>query len=196
MKYCVRCNISDFDAPIHKHHKNGNHYDNSIENIILLCANCHMTLHWKRWKLSDIGLEDIKILDYRLYYPDKIPKKLHMLREMNEMKINIQALLVGIEYYHRYINFTLNIERNRNLEYYDAIMKGKFPYEVRHKFMQIDHKYQISWIDIRKNLDDLYSNYKKSCVGDVYDKIKLLEQINYEKPSDSEIVEKMKGLRE
>jgi hypothetical protein len=27
--------------PLELHHKNGNHYDNSLENLQILCPNCH-----------------------------------------------------------------------------------------------------------------------------------------------------------
>jgi hypothetical protein len=65
IKFCIRCGLEDGPlATIHEHHKNGNHRDNRPENKIFLCANCHMTLHWKRWKLSDIGLLDVEIIRY------------------------------------------------------------------------------------------------------------------------------------
>ena len=61
-KVCARCKIEDGPfASIHEHHKNGIHEDNRPENKMDLCANCHATLHWKRWKLSDIGMEDVVI---------------------------------------------------------------------------------------------------------------------------------------
>jgi hypothetical protein len=65
MKECKRCRITSNDAPIHEHHIDGNHTNDSPENKICLCANCHMTLHWKRWKLSDIGMLDVEIKTHR-----------------------------------------------------------------------------------------------------------------------------------
>lgn len=62
MKTCARCGIEDGQfASIHEHHINGDHKDNRPENKMFLCANCHMTLHWRRWKLSDIGLPDVEL---------------------------------------------------------------------------------------------------------------------------------------
>jgi len=91
-KFCKRCGLEDGpNAAIHEHHLNGNHNDNLLENKIFLCANCHMTLHWKRWKLSDIGLPDIEIKRrypslteriYRIPYPNKG----ELLDELKEIK--------------------------------------------------------------------------------------------------------------
>lgn len=41
---CELCGIStwyEVKIPLELHHKNGNHYDNSFENLIILCPNCH-----------------------------------------------------------------------------------------------------------------------------------------------------------
>lgn len=41
---CYNCNNSkwlDKEIPLELHHKNGNNQDNSLENLILLCPNCH-----------------------------------------------------------------------------------------------------------------------------------------------------------
>ena len=43
-KECFNCHLSkwlDQDIPIELDHINGNHQDNSLENIRLLCPNCH-----------------------------------------------------------------------------------------------------------------------------------------------------------
>jgi len=41
---CVKCNLTkwlDSDIPLELHHINGDRFDNRIENIQLLCPNCH-----------------------------------------------------------------------------------------------------------------------------------------------------------
>ena len=42
------CSTCKSDKEICVHHKNGNHYDNSPENLELLCRKCHMSLHRKQ----------------------------------------------------------------------------------------------------------------------------------------------------
>ena len=41
---CEKCGVSVWngvDLPLELHHKNGNHLDNSFENLEILCPNCH-----------------------------------------------------------------------------------------------------------------------------------------------------------
>lgn len=41
---CEQCGISEWlgaKLVLELHHKNGNHYDNSLDNLIILCPNCH-----------------------------------------------------------------------------------------------------------------------------------------------------------
>lgn len=35
----------DKPIPLELHHKNGNHYDNSLDNLEILCSNCHSAKH-------------------------------------------------------------------------------------------------------------------------------------------------------
>lgn len=41
---CEICGLSVWQEkilPLELHHKNGNHYDNSLDNLMILCPNCH-----------------------------------------------------------------------------------------------------------------------------------------------------------
>ena len=41
---CENCGLSDWlnqPIPLELHHKDGNHYNNSLDNFQLLCPNCH-----------------------------------------------------------------------------------------------------------------------------------------------------------
>ena len=43
-KKCELCGISqwlDYDLPLELHHKNGDHQDNDLDNLMILCPNCH-----------------------------------------------------------------------------------------------------------------------------------------------------------
>ena len=43
---CNRCDYSENIAAIVVHHRNHNRKDNSLENLEVLCANCHAIEHW------------------------------------------------------------------------------------------------------------------------------------------------------
>lgn len=41
---CEICGLSEWQGkpmPLELHHKNGNHQDNSEDNVMILCPNCH-----------------------------------------------------------------------------------------------------------------------------------------------------------
>lgn len=45
---CERCGNDTWmgeQIPLELHHLNGNHYDNNLENLQILCPNCHMQVH-------------------------------------------------------------------------------------------------------------------------------------------------------
>lgn len=43
--FCLRCGYKEFECGIDIHHKDGNSCNNSIENLIPLCAPCHRAYH-------------------------------------------------------------------------------------------------------------------------------------------------------
>lgn len=45
---CEKCKREEYEGekiPLELHHINGNHYDNRLENLMLVCPNCHSILH-------------------------------------------------------------------------------------------------------------------------------------------------------
>lgn len=45
---CECCGLSEWlgkSIPLELHHKDFNHYNNSLDNLQVLCANCHMQAH-------------------------------------------------------------------------------------------------------------------------------------------------------
>ena len=57
---CEKCNISEWcgmDIVLELHHINGDHTDNRLENLIILCPNCHSQTSNFRGKNSSLDLE-------------------------------------------------------------------------------------------------------------------------------------------
>lgn len=58
------CGITDWHGkflPLELHHINGNHFDNRLENLILLCPNCHAQIHgYNKPKEKNINKPKIK----------------------------------------------------------------------------------------------------------------------------------------
>lgn len=55
--YCKRCGYNEFKCCLQVHHMDKDKTNNDTSNLILLCINCHRSLHYNRWKLEDIGIE-------------------------------------------------------------------------------------------------------------------------------------------
>ena len=52
---CERCNLSEWmgqPIPLELHHIDFNHYNNSLDNLQILCSNCHMQVHGYNNNLS------------------------------------------------------------------------------------------------------------------------------------------------
>jgi hypothetical protein len=53
---CARCVYTEFQEMLHVHHIDENKSNNDNSNLLIVCGNCHLSLHLGLWKLSDIGL--------------------------------------------------------------------------------------------------------------------------------------------
>lgn len=45
---CERCGITEWcgdTVPLELHHLDGDHFNNKLENLIILCSNCHAQIH-------------------------------------------------------------------------------------------------------------------------------------------------------
>ena len=51
---CYRCGYDEFRPSIHIHHLDRDRTNNSKDNLIPLCANCHYGLHRNCWDIKDI----------------------------------------------------------------------------------------------------------------------------------------------
>ena len=60
---CEKCGLSTWlneEIPLELHHIDGNHYNNSFENLIILCPNCH-ALEENRQTKKDYSIKDQEI---------------------------------------------------------------------------------------------------------------------------------------
>lgn len=56
---CHNTKWMDFNIPLELHHKNGDHYDNHLQNLELLCPNCHSLTDSYRGKKINKPLEEL-----------------------------------------------------------------------------------------------------------------------------------------
>lgn len=70
-KKCERCGNTEWmgeEIPLELHHKDGNHYNNKLENLMVVCSNCHSQIHgYNQMKESPVTANTEK--------PKKSPKE-------------------------------------------------------------------------------------------------------------------------
>ncbi len=54
---CARCGYDEYTGSLHVHHVDTDRGDNRPENLVTLCANCHMALHRGVWGIEELGLD-------------------------------------------------------------------------------------------------------------------------------------------
>ncbi len=72
---CSKCGYNKYKGSLHIHHKNGNSKNNDLDNLEVLCSNCHFEFHHEnpiRYK----GKRKIPTNKERIYY----------INEMNRLK--------------------------------------------------------------------------------------------------------------
>lgn len=61
---CLRCGYSEFRGALHRHHLDYNPYNDKEDNVIILCSNCHLSLHHRKWKITELGFKAPNIQKY------------------------------------------------------------------------------------------------------------------------------------
>lgn len=51
---CQKCN-KEYDTTLQVHHKDEDRSNNTLDNLIVLCAGCHMKEHYKDRKIDELG---------------------------------------------------------------------------------------------------------------------------------------------
>jgi hypothetical protein len=60
---CARCGYCEIKSSLHVHHIDRNRSNNDISNLIVLCANCHLGLHYGMWNINTLNYEIMKAQD-------------------------------------------------------------------------------------------------------------------------------------
>lgn len=162
---CELCHISGEEISLELHHINGDHYDNRIENLQILCPNCHSKT------------------------PNFKNRNGKNTTEANRLEIKKNHLTIceycGKEFYSPRLD---KIQRFCCREHYEAFMKKQRNNITKEKLIELCNKYNnISQIaeelnitrpTVRKYLIeyDLYDNFKMKY--DFHSKIVLQYDIN------------------
>ncbi len=162
---CECCGISGEEINLELHHINGNHYDNRIENLQILCPNCHS-----------------KTPNFRNRNGSNTSEAIRLEIKKNHLTI---CEYCGKEFYSPRLD---KIQRFCCREHYEAFMKKQRNNITKEKLVELCNKYNnISQIaeelnstrpTIRKYLIeyDLYDNFKMKY--DFHSKIILQYDIN------------------
>lgn len=106
---CERCGNNKWlghDIPLEVHHKDGDHYNNEIDNLMLLCPNCHaLTSNWRgKNKNNKETISD-----------EKFAEALHANSSIRQALISLGLTAAGANYERAYrIIDDYNIEHLKN----------------------------------------------------------------------------------
>lgn len=136
---CEKCGISEWNGKpimLELHHINGNHYDNRIENLQILCPNCHsQTDGYKNRKKYDV-------------IPLKNKRKQHLcICEMcgKEFKSDRERRFCCRECYNDFLSSVAHKAIDKNL------LKGEM---IKcHSITELANKLNVSRLTIKKYLD-------------------------------------------
>lgn len=89
---CEICNFND-DEVLIKHHIDGNRRNNDINNLMIICSNCHLKIH-KR-KFNEKNKEIIINLKSEIFNEKRLKEELFKLKE-RDYKVNLYLKEKGL----------------------------------------------------------------------------------------------------
>lgn len=190
-KKCERCGISEWmgeDITLELHHINGNRSDNRLENLVLLCPNCHSQTSNFRGKNSSIDLECLEIakqnattkMEYLLKKEEERKKEIYQNKlksgevktiPIKEKKVKRYCVVCGEEIKGGGIKFCsykcMNEEARKNIPSKEELLNES----LKHKSLESLSKiYNISsngckkWLNgygIYEEVKDIFKRNKK-----------------------------------
>lgn len=143
------CNVKDVPIPLEVDHISGNHFDNRIENLRLLCPTCHAltdTYKGKNMAVTKINKENPKV------DKENIIKKLFLRKcidcNIDMVRKNTRCVNCNIKY-----NFQKYLEKYPMIPSYDQLKKDL---NVLEHYTQIGKKYKLS----PKIISEIFYKYK------------------------------------
>lgn len=191
IEHCARCGYDEELCSLHVHHIDNNHENNDPNNLIVLCGNCHVALHNKKWKLSDIGIfgcdHPISKVNYKHME--------YLLKKNKSLQTNLANANAEIERLKHELNRDPTLDHNRRLALYAYLII--FGYSIRDRiaffnsipdsyFTNIDGENGIYTRDLVHSIHDVYNEIDKDT--DMITIIKILDnRLNYGKTKREKI---------
>jgi hypothetical protein len=84
-RICSKCKLEGNQSKIAIHHKDGNHNNNVITNLMYLCDSCHVCWHYGKWTYQECGLSDVHLSEADLQYEasSKIDYRIRLRDDVN-----------------------------------------------------------------------------------------------------------------
>lgn len=132
------------------HHKNGNHYDNSLENLQILCPNCHsQTKNYRKPKISEIKTKNKKAKNH-ICICKECGKEFYSNRTDKTRKF------CSIDCYHKHIKkITFIDETNKLMLTADVIQKITDSVSKCNNLTELSNIMNVSRTTLRKWLKEI-----------------------------------------
>jgi len=190
---CMRCNYNENTGSLHIHHIDHDYYNNDMTNLIVLCANCHYSLHHGKWNLVDIGIHEPELNINSIKRPYKWCTKKKESEYLDEIELLNQTISCKKKY----------TRELKNKHSFDVLKKtvlidvfieyaGLYDLRRREELIFLETVYNAYFYSLLNNIDG-WSAYRAS--NDMMDIIKssiakkLMVHEHYATPATSEMAE-------
>jgi hypothetical protein len=151
-KKCEKCNLSEWmgkDIPLELNHINGDNMDNRLENLEILCCNCHaQTSNWRGKNIKSSANEEKK-----LRYDNPIPKILNKTKKVKIKKELPKCLNCGNECRRKdliYCNSVCYHEYNKQINNVPKVPEILEAFKLYKNFVQVGKFFGVSDNAVRK----------------------------------------------